>query len=144
MIKKFIAATLAVVMAAGIIPILPANAFETDAPYPYTMFAGSEEDGAITINAGNICINGSIVTNGTLTSDVENLNVNGQILDHAQLSIIYAFGKLDHAYFDFDNILTVDTDYTVEDINISLDEPVVSMSRISLSGNVNLNTQLNS
>lgn len=142
MIKKFIAATLAVVMAAGIIPILPANAFETDAPYPYTMFAGSEEDGAITINAGNICINGSIVTNGTLTSDVENLNVNGQILEHAQQSIIYAFGKLDHAYFDFDNILTVDTDYTVEDINISLDEPVVSMSRISLSGNVNLNTQL--
>ena len=142
MIKKFVSATLAVVLTAGIIQTLPANALETDAPYSYTMFAGSEEDGAITINAGNVCMNGSIATNGTIESTAANFNVNGQRLEHAQQTMIYAFGKLDHAYFDSGNVLTVNTDYTVEDVNISLNEPVVSLSSICLNGNVNLNTQL--
>lgn len=142
MIKRFVSATLSLIMTTGIIQTLPANALEMDEPYPYTLFAGSEADGAITINADNVCINGSIAANGSIVSTAANFNVNGQRHEHAQQEMIYVFGKLDRAYFDSSNVLTVDTDYTVEDVNISLNEPVVSLSSISLNGNVNLNTQL--
>ena len=142
MYKRGLSALLSVVMTMSILPALPASALENDEPFPYTLFAGSEEDGAITINADNVCLNGSIVTNGSIETTATNFNVNGQRIEHAQQSMVYAFGKLDDAYFDSDNVLTYESDYTVEDINISLNIPVVSASNISLNGNINLNTQL--
>lgn len=42
--------------------------------YPYTIFAESDENGAITINADNFCINGNIATNGTIVSS-GNMNI---------------------------------------------------------------------
>ena len=140
--KRGLSALLSVVMTMSILPALPASALENDEPFPYTLFAGSEEDGAITINADNVCLNGSIVTNGSIETTATNFNVNGQRIEHAQQSMVYAFGKLDDAYFDSDTVLTYESDYTVEDVNISLNTPIVSTGNISLNGNINLNTQL--
>lgn len=140
--KRGLSALLSVVMTMSFLPALPASALENDEPFPYTLFAGSEENGAITINADNVCLNGSIVTNGSIETTATNFNVNGQRIEHAQQSMVYAFGKLDDAYFDSDTVLTYESDYTVEDVNISLNTPIVSTGNISLNGNINLNTQL--
>ena len=51
----------------------------------------SEEDGAITINADNVCLNGSVVTNGSIEMTATNFNVNGQRIEHAQQSMAYAY-----------------------------------------------------
>ena len=32
------------------------------------MYAASSDEGAITVNAGNLCINGNVATNGTIVS----------------------------------------------------------------------------
>ena len=140
--KRGLSALLSVVMTMSILPALPASALENDEPFPYTLFAGSDEDGAITINADNVCLNGSVVTKGSIETTATNFNVNGQRIEHAQQSMVYAIGKLDDAYFDSDNVLTYESDYTVEDVNISLNTPVVAAGNISLNGNINLNTQL--
>ena len=63
-------------MAVSAVPIVSAQAEESIEPYPYTMFAASSDDGAITVNSGNFCINGNVATNGTIVSS-GNVNVNG-------------------------------------------------------------------
>ena len=141
-LKRLFSGALSVVMAISAIPVVSAHAEESDEPYPYTMFAGSDEDGAITINADNVCLNGNVVTNGSIETTATNFSVNGQRIEHAQQPMVYAFGKLDDAYFDLDTVLTYESDYTVEDVNISLNTPIISVGNISLNGNINLNTQL--
>ena len=64
--KRIISGVLSAVMTVSAVPIVSANAEESIEPYPYTMFAASNSDGAITINTDNVCINGSIATNGAM------------------------------------------------------------------------------
>lgn len=142
MYKRGLSAILAVAMTISVLPPLPASALENDEPFPYTLFADSAKDGAITINADNVCLNGSVVTNGSIETTASNFNVNGQRIEHAQHAMVYAFGKLDEAYFDSDNVLTYESDYVVENVNISPNTPIVSAGSISMKGNINLNTQL--
>lgn len=63
-------------MTVSAIPVVSVDAEDNLQSYPYTMFASSYSDGAITVNSNNFCVNGSISTNGTLISD-GNVNING-------------------------------------------------------------------
>ena len=65
--KRLLSGIVATAIAASMLPTLPAMAEETTEKYPYTLFAGSSEEGAITVNAGNFCVNGNIATNGTIS-----------------------------------------------------------------------------
>ena len=65
--KRILSGVLSAAMTVSAIPIVSAHAEENLEPYPYTMFAASNEEGAITINAGNFCVNGNVSTNGTIT-----------------------------------------------------------------------------
>lgn len=65
-LKRLFSGALSVVMAISAIPAVSAHAEESDEPYPYTMFAGSDAEGAITVNAGNFCV---IVTEDGITID---------------------------------------------------------------------------
>lgn len=77
--KRTLSCVMSLAVTASILPWFPAYADEQAEPekYPYTMFAASNTEGAITINADNVCINGSIATNGTIASTSLNFNVNG-------------------------------------------------------------------
>lgn len=55
-------------MSVSVMPIVSVNAERNTEPYPYTMYAASSDEGAITVNAGNLCINGNVATNGTIVS----------------------------------------------------------------------------
>ena len=80
--KRILSGIMSVAMAATLLPSLPAVAEDAAEKYPYTMFAASDTEGAITINANNFCVNGNIATNGTIVSN-GNLNVNGTKTENA-------------------------------------------------------------
>ena len=67
--KRILSGIMSVAMAATLLPSLPAVAEDAAEKYPYTMFAASDTEGAITINANNFCVNGNIATNGTGRND---------------------------------------------------------------------------
>ncbi|WP_295087098.1 hypothetical protein [Ruminococcus sp.] len=53
MLKKFLSILLSATTVAGFMPQIPANA-EGNERYQYTLFSGSNEEGAITINSNNV------------------------------------------------------------------------------------------
>lgn len=83
------------------------------------MFAASDIEGAITINANNFCMNGNIATNGTIASS-GNMNVNGTKTENAGEEMIYILKKLNYSYFSGDNVETYADDYSFEDMNINI------------------------
>lgn len=118
---------------------LPVKAYDIE-KYTYTMFAGSKGEGAITINASNICINGNIATNGTISSTTDNFNVNGIKTENAGEAMIYCSKKLDYAYFEGNDVETYSEDYIYEDMNININNPIETEGKIELTGNINLTT----
>ena len=74
--KRLLSGVLSTIMAISAVPIVSANSEESAESYPYTLFAASKDDGAITVNAGNFCVNGNVATNGTIVSS-SNMNING-------------------------------------------------------------------
>ncbi|WP_297960871.1 hypothetical protein [uncultured Ruminococcus sp.] len=136
MFKKILSALLSAVTVAGFIPQIPANAEET-VPYPYTLFAGSDEEGAITINSNNICINGSLATNGTISSSAQNFNINGTRKENAQEEMKLFFSKIDSRYFT-SHVDTYFEDYFLEDTNININMPIEAEGDIGLTGNINI------
>lgn len=139
--KRILSGVMSVAMAATLLPSLPAVAEEAAEKYPYTMFAASDTEGSITINANNFCVNGNIATNGTIVSN-GNLNVNGTKTENAGKEMIYIFDKIDSAYFSGNNIDEYSQDYTLEEINININDPLEVEGNATLTGNININTRL--
>ena len=137
--KRFISILSALLLCA--MPILhpmTLNAENTNEVYPYTLFASSEEEGAITANAGNFCVNGSVATNGTIVSS-GNFNVNGTKLECAGKEMIYISGKIETQYFSGNNVNEIPEDYVLEETNININEATEVNGDVSLTGNININ-----
>lgn len=67
------------------------------------MFAASDTEGAITINANNFCANGNIATNGTIVSS-GNVSVNGTRTENANEEMLYIQKKLNYSYFSGNDV----------------------------------------
>ena len=140
--KRLLSGIVATAIAASMLPTIPAVA-ETGEKYSYTLFAGSSEEGAITVNAGNFCVNGNVATNGTIVSS-GNMNINGTKTENANESMIFIFDKIDSQYFSTNNVDEFTEDYTLEEINININTPTEVMGETTLTGNININTALKS
>lgn len=105
--KRLLSGVLSAVMAFSAVPIVSVHAEEStgNEPYPYTMFAASGDEGAITVNAKNFCVNGNVATNGTIVSS-GNMNINGTRTEHANESMLYVLKKLNYSYFSGENVET--------------------------------------
>ena len=121
--KRLLSGVLSATMTVSATPIISAHAEESAEPYPYTMFAASSGEGAITVNAGNLCVNGNVATNGTIVSS-GNMNINGTRTEHADESMLYVLKKLNYSYFSSENVETYTEDYILEDLNIG--QPTLS------------------
>lgn len=111
----------------------------SDTEYPYTMFAASDAEGAITINSNNFSLNGNIATNGTIVSS-GNMNINGSKTENVNEAMVYILDKLDTLYFSGDNVDIYADDYNFEDLNINLDNPMDVYGSVELTGNVSLSS----
>lgn len=138
-LKRILSSAVASAMALTMLPSLSAFA-EDEAKYPYTMFAASELEGAITINASNVSVNGSIATNGTVITANEYPNINGARKENASEEMIYIFEKLDSKYFSAKNMDEYNEDYILEEMNININKSLEVKGEIDLTGNLNLNT----
>lgn len=139
--KRAISSVLACAMSATILPYFPVNAEETVEKYPYTMFAASDAEGAITVNAGNFCVNGNVATNGTIMSS-DNMNINGTRTEQANEEMLYIFDKIDAEYFTGSNVEEYTEDYSLEEMNININNPVEVEGNATLTGNININSAL--
>lgn len=137
--KRLLSGVLAASMAVTTLPAIPAMAEDAVEKYPYTLFAGSSEEGSITINADNFCVNGNVATNGTIVSS-ENMNINGTKTENANKDMIYIFDKIDSQYFSSNNIDEHTEDYTLEEINININTPTEVQGEATLTGNINIDT----
>lgn len=102
-VKRFLAGVIVAAMAITMFPTVPIIAAETQEAYPYTLFAGSSAEGAITVK-GNACVNGKIATNGTAVFWGSSNNINGIITEHAGESMVDISAKLDKIYFVAENV----------------------------------------
>ena len=136
MFKKLLAIMLSVTSVASFMPQIPAKAKENER-YPYTLFVGSNEEGALTINSNNVCINGNIATNGTISTNAQNFNVNGSKLENVQEDTKLFFNKIDERYFAA-HVDTYFEDYFLEETNINVNIPIEAAGDIDLTGNINI------
>ncbi len=138
-INRFLSAMLSVAVLLNAIPISSVNAEEITEPYPYTLFAASSNEGAITIDASNACINGNIATNGTIVSN-GNFNVNGTKTENVDESMIVIFEKIENQYFVNNSVEEYESDYSLEETNIHINVPTEVQGEALLTGNININT----
>lgn len=145
-LKRVISSALVCTMTATMLQCFPDNRFlvnaeETNQKYPYTMFAASSNEGAITVNANNFCVNGNVATNGTIVSS-GNTNINGTRTEQAAEEMLYIFDKIDSKYFTGSNVEEYTEDYTLEEMNININNPVEVEGDATLTGNININSAL--
>ncbi len=140
--KRILSGVISFAVTASIMPCFPTFADEqTESErYPYTMFAAADSEGAITINADSICINGSIATNGTIATTSPNFNVNGTKTENANEEMIYIQKKLNYSYFSGENVEMYADDYTLEEMNININNPMDVNGTLEMTGNINLNS----
>lgn len=139
-INRIISITLAAAMSVSMISSISVSAEEITA-FPYTLFAASEAEGAITTTAGNFCVNGNVCTNGTIVAG-GNINVNGTKTENAGQDMIYIFDKIDTKYFSGSDVEEHTEDYILDEININISEPTEVLGEAELTGNININTAL--
>ena len=139
--KRILSGVLSAVMTVSAVPIVSTHAEESTEPYPYTMFAASSDEGAITVNAGNFCVNGNVATNGTIVSS-GNVNVNGTKTESAEESMIFIFDRIDNRYFSASNVDEHDEDYILDEMNININVPTEVQGEATLTGNININNAL--
>lgn len=106
--------------------------------FPYAMFASSEADGAITINAKHLNMNGSIGTNGTIASNAKG-NINGSKTENAEIAMPFISGNLNSSYFA--NAGSAD-DYSVSAPNVNMNSALDVAGTASLNGNINMNASI--
>ena len=139
--RRVLSGVLAGVMSTTLLQCFPVGAENVIEKYPYTMFAASDAEGAITVNAGNFCVNGNVATNGTIVSS-GNMNINGTRSEQVAEEMLYIFKKLNYMYFSGADVEIYTDDYSYEDININIDDPMNVQGDLTLTGNINLTTAI--
>lgn len=140
-LRKLLSLFLAAVTLITAIPVLPAAAQDTAAKaYPYTIFAGSSGENAITINAGG-SINGNIAANGHITA-VGNININGSKKENAYEKTPSITAQIGSAFFSHDNVEKHTGDYEKEEMNLNINSPIDVSGGLKLAGNLSLNASL--
>lgn len=127
---------------AMLITLLPTNFVwaEETKKFAYTLFAASEDKGAISIDAENICINGNLGTNGTVESG-KSFNMNGKCVEKAEENMVSIGEKMDAEYFSKD-VSVMSTDYQMTDSNIHINKALSVYGSAGFYGNADISTAI--
>ncbi|MGN1084306.1 MAG: polymorphic toxin type 44 domain-containing protein [Lachnospiraceae bacterium] len=140
-VKRFMTGVVALAMTVTMFPAASATAAEPQEKYPYTLFAASDAEGAITIT-GNACVNGNIATNGTTVFTGNTINRNGTITEQVNENVIDISAMLDELYFAGKNVTNLTENYVSEEMNCNISNPTVVQGTMEVKGNVNLNASV--
>ncbi|MCR4937851.1 MAG: hypothetical protein K5987_06835 [Lachnospiraceae bacterium] len=126
---------MSIVLVVEAIPISgPLYSYAADM-FQYTIFATSDEEGAITFNSSNCCINGSIATNGTIDYS-GTLNVNGMKNEGVNEFIPLLKKYIDEEFFVQEQIQEYEYDLEINDVNIEIEKATQVDGNLNLNGNV--------
>lgn len=106
--------------------------------FPYTMFAGSDSDGALTVNAKHLCMNGSVAANGTIVTG-RKANINGTRTEHAAMDMPYVSAAVGSRYFR--NAQEVGS-LEIADHNVNLNTTYDVAGEAVFQGNLNMNASV--
>ena len=117
---------------------MPVSAFEEGTvAFPFTMFAASDAEGALTLNTSYACVNGKIATNGTVASS-GSMTVNGAIKENAGEEMVYIPTKINENYFSGSGLTVEEGDYVLEQTHINLNSALAATGSLTVNGNLNL------
>ena len=141
--QRIMSASLSLTITGSFIPAVPFTAKAETTDFPYTMFALSDADGAITLNADNYGINGKIATNGTVSAGE---SFDKEILADEQVcaEMIYIPNKIEFDFFSSGSVNVIEGDYSVNEINVNINSPVSVGGITELSGNISLQSGIKS
>lgn len=141
--KRFVTGTLCLTTFAMFQPTLPAYAEQESEEFKYTMFASSNEEGAITVNSNNFTINGQIATNGTVNC-TGNTNINYENSNNICVDMVYIPNKIDSDFFDGRKVDCIENDYNIEETNIDVSSPLSVNGITTMQGNVTIQAGIKS
>ena len=155
-IKRVLSVALTCTMVTGLISGVPVKGEEgNNEKYPYTLYAEDEELG-IKINTENLTINGTAYTNGKFVSTAKYPCISGKIIDKDSKNTNDSSNKSLDNSFDYNKDLIIlhdkikseefsdecnnhKKDYSIRNMNISIDEKIWTDGSLNLNGSTNLN-----
>lgn len=141
--KCFVAGTLCLTTLTMFQPIIPVYAEQESEEFKYTMFASSNEEGAITVNSNNFTINGQIATNGTVNC-TGNTNINYKNSNNICVDMVYIPNKIDSDFFGGRKVDCIENDYNIEETNIDISSPLSVNGITTIQGNVTIQAGIKS
>lgn len=156
-LKSALSVFLSAAMILTVLPGITAQAAEKpESSYPYTVFAG-DSGNSLDFCKSSLTVNGDIHSNGKLTVNANNVNINGECgaaesiekgqgnfhatkeVPHSEsVQIISIPSKVKTTYFTND-CDTVKNSYSKSDVNVNLNRSVYAEKDVHLSGNLSLN-----
>lgn len=135
--KKKVALCVVFAMLVSLFPAGRVNATAAADLYPYVLFASSEEEGAVSITADDICINGAVATNGTVAV-TGRANFNGNVTEQAGETAMVVPTRLYDSYFTGDDVLVYEEAVVLENQN-NFNDPVMGYDEVVIKGNASVN-----
>ena len=155
-LKKLISGILISCMIVSMIPATGVAAAEQPSEkYPYVVFAGGDGN-SLDFGKSGLTVNGNIHTNGTLTTNGNYANINGDcsavggiikgqnsvnirnsVVNPTKEPTIIIGEKIQDTYFT-NNCDKYNTSYSINDVNVNLHKSVFAKESINLSGNISL------
>lgn len=141
--KRLLSSVLSVTTLASTMPLESVFAEDTREDYPYTLFASSNAEGAITIETDNFSINGEIATNGTVLCTGNN-NVNTSKNEQICAEMVYIPNRIEEDFFSGYSVKEIEGDYDLSETNININSPMSVGGITELTGNINIHSGIKS
>ena len=156
-LKSVLSIFLSAAMILTVLPGITAQAAEKpESSYPYAVFAGGSGN-SLDFCKSNLTVNGDIHSNGKLTVNANNVNINGecgaaegiekgqgnfnvrkQVANPETVNMISIPNKVKTTYFT-NNCDAIKDSYTKSNGNVNLNRSVYAEKDVHLSGNISLN-----
>lgn len=125
------------VMFVNAAPLEALAAEQEDIPcYPYVLYSNSADENALSIQADGLCVNGTVASNGTFSTNAPYINGNFSYIDNADETMVNAHYAVLDGYFS-DAVLFTD-DVVLNQMNNNIIESIGTNGSISMIGNVSM------
>lgn len=115
----------------GALPAVPVNAAQEI--YTCVLFAEGTGE-SIRVEAGNINMNGDIVTNGKFVTTLQNPGLNGTVYENQENAMMDYQDSIETLYYSGD-VNKVDGDYSPKDFNENIGKPMFVDGAFTSTGN---------
>lgn len=142
MLRKLTSRSISVVSALALLAsYVPLQAFASEPRYyPYVVYAHSGNENSVSINSEGICINGTIGTNGGITTSAPYINGDYHSVMDEALTMVNAHYEILDTYFS--DALLFTTDVILDDMNNNIGASIGTDYSFTATGNVSMSASV--